>query len=191
MIVNSIDINHKAEAVEILADAFQDDPLMNWISPRLGFVNLMFDITLPIFLAKGICYKVEGGKGIAAWLGPGESLRWPFNMGNIMRMYKLIGPLGLYRLYVSGKKTEKFHPTVAHYYLFALGARSQFQGQGVGTNLIEEVLRKCDNEKMPAYLENSKQANLKFYQGHGFEVMEEVRFTKSAPTIWLMWREPR
>ena len=33
--------------------------------------------------------------------------------------------------------------------------------------------------------------NLRFYEGHGFKVMKEIRFAKSAPPLWLMWREPR
>ena len=57
--------------------------------------------------------------------------------------------------------------------------------------LISRVLRKCDEENVPAYLENSKPENLDFYQGHGFEVIEKIHFAKSAPPVWLMWREPR
>ncbi len=191
MLIRSIDMKDKAEAVEILAEAFYDDPIMNWISDKPAFVNLMFDVTLPIFLPKGFCYKVEGGKGVAVWLGPGQSLKWPFTVVNVFRMLKLLGPLSMFRLAISGNKTEKEHPAAPHYYLFAIGARRQYQGQGVGTSLIKEVLSKCDEEGIPAYLENSREENLKFYQGHGFEVIKEVQFSKSAPTLWMMWRDPR
>ena len=39
-------------------------------------------------------------------------------------------------------------------------------------------------------LENSKEENLPFYRGHGFTVTKEIRFARSAPPLWLMWREP-
>jgi hypothetical protein len=61
----------------------------------------------------------------------------------------------------------------------------------VGSLLIAEMLRRCDREQVPAYLENSKEANLPFYQGHGFEIIRQIRFAKDAPPLWLMWREPR
>ena len=61
----------------------------------------------------------------------------------------------------------------------------------MGSQLISRVLRNCDDENVPAYLENSKADNLAFYQGHGFQVINEVRFARTAPPIWLMWREPR
>ena len=32
---------------------------------------------------------------------------------------------------------------------------------------------------------------LREIQGHGFQVINEVRFARTAPPIWLMWREPR
>ena len=56
---------------------------------------------------------------------------------------------------------------------------------------MAHVLRKCDDENLPAYLENSKRENLAFYQGHGFEVVDQIQFARDAPPVWLMWREPR
>ncbi len=74
--------------------------------------------------------------------------------------------------------------------LFAIGVTPQNKGKGIGSALIAHVLRKCDEEGMPAYLENSKPENLPFYEGHGFRVLKEIRFARSAPPLWLMWREP-
>ena len=191
MRVRALDMNDKADAIGILAEAFRDDPIMNWISDKPGFVRLMFDVTLPVFLPRGCCYMTEGGEGAAAWLGPGERLKWPFTLVNVFRMLKLIGPLAMIRLAISGNKTERLHPEAPHYYLFAIGARRQFQGQGVGTALMKAVLERCDEARVPAYLENSREENLKFYLGHGFRVIDEIRFTGHAPTLWMMWRDPR
>jgi len=88
-------------------------------------------------------------------------------------------------------KTEHYHPKTPHYYLFAIGVLPQCKGQGLGTKLIQEVLRRCDEEGVPAYLENSKEENLPFYEGHGFKVQRQIRFATSAPPLWLMWRDPQ
>ncbi len=44
----------------------------------------------------------------------------------------------------------------------------------------------------PIFLENSKQANVPFYERHGFVVKETVGITNDddAPTLWIMVREP-
>jgi ribosomal protein S18 acetylase RimI-like enzyme len=178
-------------AVDILTRAFHDDPVLNWISTDPGFLRRFFELTLPVFLPQGLSYMNEDGKGAASWLGPDSKLEWPFTPANIWKALKVGGLGGLFRFALSGMKTERSHPGEPHYYLFAIGALPEAQGQGIGTGLMAHMLRRCDKEQMPAYLENSKEANLPFYMGHGFQVVEQISFIKSAPPVWLMWRDPQ
>lgn len=178
-------------AIDILARAFHDDPALNWISKDHGFRQRFFELTLPVFLPQGLSYMTSDGKGVASWLGPDTKLEWPFTPANIWKALNVGGLGGLIRFGISGMKTEKCHPREPHYYLFAIGAVPESQGQGIGSALMSKMLRRCDEEQMPAYLENSKEANLAFYQGHGFQVLEQIRFTRKAPPMWLMWRDPQ
>ena len=179
------------QAVDILVRAFHDDPVMNWMWSHPDFIRTFFTITLPVFLPGGLTYIDAQGRGAAAWLGPNRKLRWPVSPANLWRMALVCGARGFYRFARSGLATARFHPSEPHYYLFLLGALPECQGQGIGSALISHVLRKCDDEILPAYLENSKRENLDFYEGHGFEVMDEIRFAPGAPPVWLMWRQPR
>ncbi len=178
-------------AVDILARAFHDDPVMNWMSGHPQFIRTFFNITLPIFLPDGLTYIDEQGKGAAAWLPPHQKLHWPVTPHNLWQMFKVCGIRGFSRFAMGGLASAKFHPGEPHYYLFLIGVLPEYKGQGIGSTLMSHVLRKCDQQNLPAYLENSKRENLAFYQGHGFEVVDEIRFTRKAPTVWLMWREPR
>lgn len=179
------------KAVDIFARAFHDDPVLNWISPHPDFLSTFFQVTLPALIPSGLTYTDDTGMGAASWLGPGHKLEWPVTPGNLWRMLQVCGVRGFSRFAFSGLTTAKFHPGEPHYYLFLLGAVPEAQGKGIGSALISRVLRKCDQENMPAYLENSKADNLAFYQGHGFQVIDKIHFAKSAPPVWLMWREPR
>ena len=191
-VIAGIEVQHKPHrAVDILARAFHDDPVMNWMSSHPDFIRTFFSITLPVFLPEGLTYIDGRGRGAAAWLGPNSKLRWPLTPANLWRMASVCGVSGFYRFGRAGLATAKFHPSEPHYYLFLLGALPECQGQGIGSALISHVLRKCDDEILPAYLENSKRDNLAFYQGHGFEVVDEIRFAPGAPPVWLMWRPPR
>ena len=187
-----IEVQQSADrAVEIFDRAFHDDPVMNWMSSHPEFRRTFFSITLPGFLADGLTYIEAQGRGAAAWLGPQRKLEWPVTAGNLWQMYKVCGIRGFIRFGLSGFTTAKFHPGEPHYYLFLIGTLPESKGQGVGSALMAQVLRKCDDENMPAYLENSKRENLAFYQGYGFEVVDQIQFARSAPPVWLMWREPR
>jgi GNAT superfamily N-acetyltransferase len=72
-----------------------------------------------------------------------------------------------------------------------LGTAPAHQGKGVGSALMQPVLRICDEEGIPAYLESSKKANLAFYRRHGFVERDPLHVPDGGPPIWPMWREPR
>lgn len=189
MTIDTVTTASDQQVVEILAAAFADDPVMGWVSDHPEFLPTLFKMILPGFIPHGLTYIDSQGRGAASWLGPGEKVKWPY-LG-FLSFLRVSGIGGVYRLLRSGAVMDKHHPREPHYYLFAIGATPAYQGQGVGSQLISHMLRQCDREQVPAYLENSKQANLAFYQGHGFEVMQEIRLSSDAPPLWLMWREPR
>jgi hypothetical protein len=185
-----VDASNADQAIRILSEAFHDDPVINWSCNHPSTLLPFFDLTLPVFLPHQLTYLDPQGRGAASWLGPNQKLKWPFNLSSVIQLLKITGPVGIYRMLLSGIKTEKYHPRTPHYYLFAIGVTPENKGLGIGTSLISHLLRRCDFEGMPAYLENSKEENLPFYEGHGFKVQRQIRFSASAPPLWLMWREP-
>ena len=188
--MEAVNAAHLETVGEILSQAFHDDPVLRWINPDPAFVPAFFRMILPAFVEKGLTYVDGSQRGAASWLGPRDHVRWPYTFANVVNMTRLCGLRGMYRLATSGSRTGRYHPREPHYYLFAIGALPAAQGQGVGSALISHVLRRCDRELMPAYLENSREANLDFYRGHGFEVQRRIQFADGAPPLWLMWREP-
>ena len=186
-----VDQSNEATAVEVLADAFADDPVINWCTNYPSSIAPFFEITLQAFLPHKLTYLDPEERGAAAWLGPNEKVKYSYSLSNLAKMLKLAGATGSYRMALSGLTTEKHHPKTPHYYLFAIGATSANRGKGIGSQLISHILRRCDEEQMPAYLENSKEGNLGFYEGHGFKTIKIIRFAPNAPPLWLMWREPQ
>ena len=55
---------------------------------------------------------------------------------------------------------------------------------------LAEVLDRCDDEGIPAYLEASTERSRALYLRHGFEVLNEIRMPGDGPPMWRMWREP-
>lgn len=57
--------------------------------------------------------------------------------------------------------------------------------------LLADMLRRCDEEGMPTYLESTSVENQALYHRHGFQVFDEMHWPKGGPPWWPMWREPR
>jgi GNAT superfamily N-acetyltransferase len=64
------------------------------------------------------------------------------------------------------------------------------QGRGLGSELLAPVLRRCDREGVPAYLEASSVQSKRLYERHGFEA-RGVLAPAGGPTLWPMWRVTR
>ena len=68
-----------------------------------------------------------------------------------------------------------------HWYLGYLGTRRGRQGQGLGTQLLREVLAGADTDGVPAYLESSNERNLPLYERNGFRVIGDLRHWATGP----------
>jgi GNAT superfamily N-acetyltransferase len=82
------------------------------------------------------------------------------------------------------------HPHESHWYLNFLSTVPERQGQGLGARTMQPVLRICDAESVPAYLEATGLRNLALYERHGFVQTGEIR-VPDGPTLYPMWRNPR
>ena len=78
-----------------------------------------------------------------------------------------------------------------HWYLPTLGVEPARQGTGVGSALLQPVLARADEEKLPCYLDTVQPRNVAFYQRHGFGVLTEGVEPVSALRYWTFRRNPR
>ena len=179
----------------MLARAFQDDPVMAWACPSDGrrpeHARRFFAARLRQLLPHEEVWTTDARDGAALWAPAGawdSSLRETLELlpatvaGRALHRLPLVLP-GLARV-------EARHPREPHAYLSVLGTDPAAQGRGVGSALLGAVLRTCDEDGVPAYLESSKERNVGYYARHGFRVTGEIDLPR-GPRVWLMWREPR
>lgn len=175
----------------LLGRAFHDDPVYAWIFPdpeeRAKKSPRMFSMFLRQVARHGAVLTDDGLRGAALWrpphirMGRLEELR--FNFG----MFRLLGSRSI-EIGRGFAPVEALHPREPHAYLPLLGTEPTHQGKGVGSTLLEPVLRACDRLGVLAYLESSKESNIAFYQRHGFEVREPFMI-RGGPTVWPMQRQ--
>jgi GNAT superfamily N-acetyltransferase len=184
---------------EVLADAFAEDPVFAWLIPpqlrgRDSRMRTFFTSMSRSYLRAGRpCYLAGDASGAALWAEPGA---WGMPLSQVILEAAPNG-LALRRRLVRALRTQGqiggLHAGQSrpHWYLGYLGTRRNRQGQGLGTQLLREVLATADTGGVPAYLESSNERNLPLYERNGFRVVGELRALGHGPTIWRMWREPR
>jgi GNAT superfamily N-acetyltransferase len=182
---------------EVLADAFDDDPVMRFIVPNdaryRDRLTRLFRIELGEMLRLETTWVVDDGgmAGVAVWAPPD---RWKQSPWAVART--AIPALRVFGRHIRPavgvlNAVEGAHPeTPPHWYLGTLGTASDHQGRGVGGLLLRAVLDRCDTDGVAAYLESSKPANVPYYERFGFTPRGELALPGGGPTIVPMWREP-
>jgi GNAT superfamily N-acetyltransferase len=183
---------------EVLADAFAADPVFAWLIPpqlrgRPNRLRTFFTSMSRGYLRQGKpCYLTGDASAAALWAAPGA---WTMPLSQIVLEAAPNG-LAFRRHLLRALRTqlqiERLHAAHSppHWYLGYLGTRRDRQGEGLGTQMLQEVLAGLDSDGVPAYLESSNERNLSLYERNGFRVVGELRALDHGPTIWRMWREP-
>jgi len=179
-----------------LARAFEDDPHFSWIlrSPenRLQRLESAFAVFVRrIWFPPDAGYVHERLTGAALWMPPDS-----WHVGLLTQIW--LGPATFRamrgatpRLLKALNFIERKHPREpSHWYLPIIGVTPAWQGRGYGAALMHPVLERCDQERVPAYLEASTPRNRALYERLGFEVIEVCSYADDAPPMWRMWREP-
>lgn len=192
------------DAVDILKNAFHDDPIFGFHFPdpaiRLSVLEIFFDDIVRAHMRFHHVYAATAGDrlvGTAVWRPPHVTPDTWLNTWRD-RMRGFIARRRLMRLApeVSGKLLQGFaaleatHPAVPHWYLFFIGLDPGVRGQGVGARLMAPVLDAADVSGAICHLETPFLQTLGFYRKLGYEVSGEPRPFPGAPQLWTMTRQP-
>lgn len=176
-----------AEIGQVLARAFHDDPVVEWLLPGGKGVQLLFvTLTLHSHDIAEIAREGDAIVGAALWDPPGHV---PDEDGGIPGFVEAMGERVSYGMTLETTFAEH-RPAAPHWYLAQIGTEPTLQGTGIGGALLRSGLARCDADGLPVYLESSKESNVPIYERYGFVVTGEIRLP-DGPTVWGMWREPR
>ncbi|WP_217369495.1 GNAT family N-acetyltransferase [Nonomuraea antri] len=186
--IETADRTTSGEAVgDVLARAFHDDPVVGWLLPDGKGRPLMFaTLTRHVHAFADVALDEDGGiAGAALWDPPGHHGDYD---AAIPGLAEAMGDR-LSRGMLLEETFERYKPAFPYWYLAQIGALPERRGSGVGGALLAAGLARCDAERSPAYLENSKESNLPFYEKYGFVVTERFAL-HDGPDVWGMLRPP-
>jgi ribosomal protein S18 acetylase RimI-like enzyme len=181
---------------DIVTRSFADDPLLNWIvlqdDRRAQRIGRLVKTSVELFMPAGETFIETGGKGCALWVNPASP---SLSLWQTARVTVMLGSVAGYRrlpeMIEFYAQFERLAPSEPAFHLFYLAVLPEARGQGTASALLQPVLQRCDEECIPAYLENSNSANLPLYERLGFRLTRQWRITDTGPSIWCMYRDPR
>lgn len=184
---------------DVAADAYRDYPLHNWLTGGkydATASKLIMQISLRTMTEDAIIYAdSEEINGFAAWLPFGftGNKTMPFLLNGGLRLILhsglgIIGRLLTYESYAMNLKKE--YTDNYDWYLYNLSIKKDAQGKGIASKLMRPMLEFCDDERMVAYLETNKEANVGLYRHYGFELKREELIPDSPVMHYSMVREP-
>lgn len=165
--------------VDILTKSFDTNQSVNYIikqdEKRITRIKALMDYSFEICYLFGDVFLSEDKKACALVTYPDKKKTI---LKSILLDIKLIlSSVGLKNI----KKTlaresliNKVQPKVLKYYLWFIGVDPEYQNEGIGSVLLNEIIDDSEHKKRPIYLETSTLKNLPWYKKFGFQIYHEL-----------------
>ncbi len=187
-------------AVECFKDAFKKDPLWTEVFKNDPNRERAFSgfITCPLLygLKFGKVYATSPEIEGVAVLVPGDHAdmgMWGILRSGAMPYAMKMGKESIHNLGIVykhlGPDRKKLMNNKPHAYLMVIGVASTFQGKGFGSKLMEAMIEEATREGLHIYLETETEANVSFYEKHGFSVLQQIVLEKLNVPMWEMERK--
>src|SRR5882672_10515848 len=186
--------NQRSLVIDILAASFDDNRSVNYVvkqdEKRLDRIRGLMEYSFNVCNAFGEVWISEDEQACALILLPDkkrinlDSIRWDARLAlsviGLQRVSKVLG---------RESKIKAFHPKEPFTYLWFIGVSPEFQGQGKGSGMLQEIIETSAQNDRSVYLETSVERNLPWYKNHEFEIYNTLDL--SYKLYLLRWVQNR
>jgi ribosomal protein S18 acetylase RimI-like enzyme len=180
----------KDRVVGILVKSFENDPYINWLiksGKKHKQLNALMNLAFEEIFLGGEVYLTDDETGVALWK---RNRTGGVSLANLLSKVRFAYAFG-WRKMVDIVKMERYvksrHPKDDFLYLWFVGVLPEDQRKGNANELLDPVLKNCEKEKLPVYLQTANPQNVKIYERKGFEVFHEWSLeNESALKVWFM-----
>jgi ribosomal protein S18 acetylase RimI-like enzyme len=150
--------------ISVMVLAFAADPVARWMYRDPQRYLAYFGRFIRAFAGKafssGTAWCIDGNLGGALWLPPGVKP----DEGAIATILDESVPRDVMAdVNAMFGEMAACHPRNPHWYLPTIGIEPHLHRKGLGSALLTQALSRCDQERMPAYLESSNSTNTALY----------------------------
>ena len=179
---------------DVMAGAFYDDPMQRWLFPngrrRRARLRRVYDLDVRHRLNGNAVPVVVEEVGVGFWHPPGDA---PMGIRSAMAIapgYASVAAHHPVRALRVLREVLARRPDDPHWYLSHLAVASDRRGAGIGRRLLGFGIDRAAADGVGVYLETTNPTNLRFYGAAGFTQVGVVD-VPNAPSVWLLWLEPR
>ncbi len=184
----------RAQAAQVLAGAFLDDPAWVAIGPRrVAARRRLLERYYGVLVGEALRWAgpswcvMDERSVVGVALTYAEGLRFPPPRATLREAppFLLAGPgPGLRGAWVDAVM-KRHHPHHPHLFLWYLAAHPDHQRQGIGSMLLDHVLGEAQVADRPIYLDTTNPTNVPYYRSHGYREIGNARLLRGA-TAWFM-----
>ncbi|MEU3624454.1 GNAT family N-acetyltransferase [Amycolatopsis coloradensis] len=185
MIVRAAAPSEMDTVVDVLSEAFRDDPVSVWVFPG----DERRAVALPIFHRAFLRETLAAGGHVDVTGDLSAAVLWTPGGGEDVDGAAFSGLTGeeLGRLAALSELMTKHAPGGEYHHARFIGVRGSAQRQGIGARLLRHGLDR--NGIVPAYLEASSPESGKLYRRLGFRDHGPAFAAEGGPPMWPMWRD--
>jgi hypothetical protein len=170
---NQLNHLHKNKIIEILCESFDENQSVNFVvkqdTKRVKRIKTLMEYSFFKGIISGEIYYDEKNQACAIILDKHKSkttiksIIW-----DIRLLFQRIGVNNIIKVLKREKELKKLQPKNPFLHLWYLGVSVKNQGLGIGSNLIQEIIKDTEVKKLPIFLETSTKRNFPFYEKNGF-----------------------
>lgn len=176
------DYNDKNLVVDILTKSFDTNQSVNYIvkqdQKRIKRVSSLMDYSFEVCYLFGDVFLSEDKKACALVLYPDKKKT---TLKSILLDVKLIisciGIENIKKALARESKIKQLQPKELMYYLWFIGVDPEYQNEGIGSILLDEIIKDSKHKQRPIYLETSTLKNLPWYKKYGFQIYNELELS--------------
>ena len=180
--MKNADYKDKNLVIDILTKSFDTNQSVNYIAKqdgkRLKRIRALMDYSFEVCYMFGDVFLSDDRKACALILYPDKKKTTLKSiLLDIKLIFSCIGVENIKKALVRESKIKQLQPKTTMYYLWFIGVDPEYQNEGIGSVLLDEIINDSKNKQRPIYLETSILKNLPWYKKYGFQIYNELELS--------------
>ncbi len=176
------DYNDKYLVVDILTKSFENNQSVNYIAKqdekRLKRISALMDYSFEVCHSFGDVFLSDDKKACALVLYPDKKKTTLKSiLLDVKLIFSCIGIENIKKALSRESKIKQLQSKELMYYLWFIGVDPEHQNEGIGSDLLKEIIEDSKHKERPIYLETSTLKNLPWYKKFGFQIYNELDLT--------------